>query len=60
MNKTQNLEAMPYIKNKDVLKAVRYARNLKNMSTQKAMYKAAKYYGVDVFEVAKYMDKGEV
>ena len=46
--------------NKDVLKAAHYARNLKNMSTQKAMYKAAKYYDVDVSEVAKYMDKEEV
>ena len=60
MNEPQNLEGMPYIKNKDVSKAVRYARNLKNMSTQKAMYKAAKYYDVDVSEVAKYMGKGEV
>ena len=51
---------MSYIANKDVLKAVRYARNLKNMSTQKAMYKAAKYYGVDVSEVAKYIGKEEL
>lgn len=45
------------MKNQDVLKAVHYARSLKNMSTQKAMYKAAKYYKVDIFEVAKYMGK---
>jgi len=46
--------------NKDVLKAISYARSLKNISTQKAMYKAAKYYSVDVSEVAKYIDKGNV
>ena len=55
-----NLEGMPYVENKDVLKAVRYAKNLKNMSTQKAMYKAAKYYGVDVSEVAKYIGEERV
>ncbi len=55
MNEMQNLE-----ENKDILKAVHYAKNLKNMSIQKAMFKAAKYYSIDVFEVAKYMGKEEV
>lgn len=57
MNEKQNLESMPFIKDKDVFKAVCYARSLNHMPIQKAMFKAAKYYKIDISEVAKYMGK---
>ncbi len=54
-----DLSNMPYIKNKNVFKAVIFARRLKHtgMPIGLANTKAAKYYDVDVYEVAKYMGK---
>jgi hypothetical protein len=50
---------MPYIKDKNVFKAVMFSRSLmrENVSIGLAIYKAAKYYGLETSKVAKYMGK---
>lgn len=48
---------MDYIEDKDVYKAVMFARKMKQegMSMGLAIYKAARYYGVNQQDVAHYM-----
>ena len=48
---------MEYIEDKDVYKAVCYARKLKRdgMNAGLAIYKASRYYKVDSSDVAHYM-----
>ena len=57
--KKVDLSHMPYISDKDTFKAVIFARRLigVGMPIGLANYKAAKYYGLDVNQVARYMGK---
>jgi len=59
MSKKFDLSHMPYIRDKDTFKAVMFARNLmgQRVPIQLAIYKAAKYYKVNTYQVAKYMGK---
>ena len=56
MTKYRN-NLMPYIKDKDVYKAVMFARKMykDGMNVGLAIYKASRYYKVDQSDVAYYM-----
>ena len=56
MTKYRN-NLMPYIKDKDVYKAVMFARKMHKdgMNAGLAIYKASRYYKVDQSDVAYYM-----
>lgn len=57
--KKVDLSHMPYISDKDTFKAVIFARRLMGAGVPAGLanYKAAKYYDLDVSEVARYMGK---
>lgn len=59
MSKKFDLSHMPYIRDKNTFKAVMFARNLmgQRVPIQLAIYKAAEYYGVKTYQVARYMGK---
>jgi len=57
--KKQDLSHMPYIKDKECFKAVLFARRLMGtgLETGSAIYRAAKFYKIEVSKVAKYIGK---
>lgn len=59
MNDKFDLSHMPYIRNKNMFKAVMFVRYLirKSVPIKLAIYKSAKYYDLSITEVARYVGK---
>ena len=59
MKKTKTQYAIPFIKDKELFKAVNFALHMirNNEDPRLANYKASKFYNVDISDVAHYVGK---